>query len=251
MHFNIQNTHRLMPLENRIVSHSLLSTSLVNYVVQPVVKEGNNIAFYEILGRVKNVDNGCFSPIHQGIAAKYTKMLIYYAHSLVKNGFLNHNKVSFNISNDEVNQDTVNLILHLFDTKELRSKIIIEITEDVLIDQQKASLLVKFKEYGIEIALDDFCSEKSVRDLICDYDFIDIVKFDGVFMQTINNGKKELIEGLKHLNSFAKTLGKKTVIEHIENEMLLLASYEVGADYLQGYQLGKPYPVDFYERSIV
>jgi EAL domain-containing protein (putative c-di-GMP-specific phosphodiesterase class I) len=177
-------------------------------------------------------------------------MVIYYAHSLVKNGLLHNNKVSFNISNDEVNQDTVSLILYLFDTKEPKDKIIIEITEDVLIDHHKASLLEKFKACGIEIALDDFCSEKSVRDLICDYDFIDIVKFDGVFMQAINKGKKELIDGLKHLNSFAKTLGKKTVIEHIENEALLLAAYEVGADYLQGYQLGKPFPVDFYERRV-
>lgn len=126
MHFNI-NTHRLMPMENRIILHSLLSSSLVNYVVQPVVAEGSKIAFYEILGRVKDVN-------------------------------------------------------------------------------------------------------------------------DGVFMQAINKGKKELIDGLKHLNSFAKTLGKKTVIEHIENEALLLAAYEVGADYLQADNLVKPF--DFPERRV-
>jgi len=222
VHFNINNTHRLMPLENRIILHSLLSSSLVNYVVQPVVAEGSKIAFYEILGRVKDVNDGVFHPIHQGIATKYTKMVIYYAHSLVKNGFLHNNKVSFNISNDEVNQDTVSLILYLFDTKELKDKIIIEITEDVLIDHHKASLLEKFKACGIEIALDDFCSEKSVRDLICDYDFIDIVKFDGVFMQAINKGKKELIDGLKHLNSFAKTLGKKLLLNILKMRLYYL-----------------------------
>ena len=66
-------------------------------------------------------------------------------------------------------------------------------------------------------------------------------------MTHIQKGKDELIDGLSHLNSFAKSLGKKTIVEHIENKMLLDVARSIGADYFQGFYLEKPHSIEYYK----
>jgi EAL domain-containing protein (putative c-di-GMP-specific phosphodiesterase class I) len=218
----------------------------ISYVLQPIISRDGELSFFEILGRVKDKNAGLMA-VNPQIAVNYTKMLIEYAYNLTAMNYFPNRKLSLNISHTEINADIVDMLLQLFSKKELANRVMIEVTEDVLITSNIAELLIRLKDNGFFIAFDDFCSEKSVRDLICDYDFIDIVKFDGVFMQAINKGKKELIDGLKHLNSFAKSLGKKTVVEHIENKMLLDVARNIGADYFQGFYLGKPHSIEYYK----
>lgn len=218
----------------------------VSYVLQPIISRGGELSFFEILGRVKDKNTGVLA-MHPQIAAKYTKMLIEYAYNLTAMNYFPNSKLSLNISHTEINADIVDMLLQLFSKKELANRAMIEVTEDVLITNNIAELLIKLKDNGFLIAFDDFCSEKSVRDLIVNYDFIDVIKFDGFFMTHIQNGKDELIDGLSHLNSFAKSLGKKTVVEHIENKMLLDVVKSIGADYLQGFYLGKPHSIEYYK----
>jgi len=218
----------------------------VNYVLQPIISRAGELSFFEILGRVKDKNDGVIA-VYPQIAARYTKMLIDYAYNLTVMNYFPNSKLSLNISHTEINADIVNMLLQLFSKRELANRVMIEVTEDVLITNNIAELLIKLKDNGFLIAFDDFCSEKSVRDLIVNYDFIDVIKFDGFFMTHIQNGKDELIDGLSHLNSFAKSLGKKTVVEHIENKMLLDVVQGIGADYLQGFYLGKPHSMEYYK----
>lgn len=218
----------------------------VSYVLQPIISRGRELSFFEILGRVKDKNDGVIA-VHPQIAAKYTKMLIEYAYNLTAMNYFPNSKLSLNISHTEINVDIVDMLLKLFSKRELANRVMIEVTEDVLITSNIAELLIRLKENGFLIAFDDFCSEKSVRDLIVNYDFIDVIKFDGFFMTHIQNGKDELIDGLSHLNSFAKSLGKKTVVEHIENKMLLDVTRNIGADYFQGFYLGKPHSIEYYK----
>ncbi|AII15598.1 cyclic diguanylate phosphodiesterase (plasmid) [Campylobacter iguaniorum] len=226
--------------------HALHKNFSVNYVLQPIVSKDGNITFFEILGRVKD-ENGNVQSVHPQIATKYTKMLIHYAYTLIDNGFVGNSNVTINLSTDEINEDIVDNLLFLFARKKVAHKVMIEVTEDVFIGNDKDELLVKLQNNGFKIALDDFCSEKSVRSLICDYDFIQTIKFDGVFMQNIKEGRDKLVDGLKHLVSFVKSLEKETVIEHIENKKLFETAKIVGADYLQGFYLGTPQPVEEYK----
>ncbi|MBD3795327.1 MAG: EAL domain-containing protein [Epsilonproteobacteria bacterium] len=218
----------------------------ISYVLQPIISRDGELSFFEILGRVKDKNDGVIA-VHPQIAAKYTKMLIEYAYNLTAMNYFPNSKLSLNISHTEISADIVDMLLQLFSKRELASRVMIEVTEDVLITSNIAELLIKLKDNGFIIAFDDFCSEKSVRDLIVNYDFIDVIKFDGFFMTHIRNGKDELIDGLSHLNSFVKSLGKKTVVEHIENKMLLDVVKGIGADYLQGFYLGKPYSIEYYK----
>lgn len=219
----------------------------ISYVMQPIIATRNNeLSFFEILGRLHK-KNGQILAVSPDVAAKYTNILINYAYTIVKHRFLNGASVTINISKNETNLKTINLLINTFNCKEA-NKVLVEVTEDVLIDSNKAELLVKLKDHGFKLALDDFCSEKSVRNLICDFDFIYIVKFDGVFMQNINKGQDKLIDGLKYLNSFAKSIGKETIIEYIENIKLYDAIKHIEVDYLQGYYLGRPQSLEAYEK---
>lgn len=218
----------------------------ISYVLQPIISRDGELSFFEILGRVKD-KNAALMAVNPQIAANYTKLLIEYAYNLTAMNYFPNSKLSLNISHTEINADIMDMLLQLFSKKELASRVMIEVTEDVLITSNIAELLIKLKDNGFLIAFDDFCSEKSVRDLIVNYDFIDVIKFDGFFMTHIQNGKDELIDGLSHLNSFVKSLGKKTVVEHIENKMLLDVVKGIGADYLQGFYLGKPYSIEYYK----
>lgn len=218
----------------------------ISYVLQPIISRDGELSFFEILGRVKDKNAGLMA-VNPQIAANYTKMLIEYAYNLTAMNYFPNSKLSLNISHTEINADIVDMLLKLFSKRELANRVMIEVTEDVLITSNIAELLIKLKDNGFIIAFDDFCSEKSVRDLIVNYDFIDVIKFDGFFMTHIQNGKDELIDGLSHLNSFAKSLGKKTVVEHIENKMLLDVTRNIGADYFQGFYLGKPHSIEYYK----
>lgn len=219
----------------------------VSYVLQPIFSRDGNIAFFEVLGRVKN-SNGSSLAVNPHIASKYTKMLIEYVYNITKMNYLPKSKLSLNISQSEINAEVVDFLLHLF-PRDLANRVMIEVTEDVLITKNIAELLLKIKDNGFIIAFDDFCSEKSVRDLIVNYDFIDVIKFDGFFMTQILKGQNELIEALKHLVSFVKSLNKKIVIEYIENEELFLVAKDAGADYFQGFYLGKPYNIGHYREK--
>lgn len=218
----------------------------VSYVLQPIISRDGELSFFEILGRVTDKNTGVLA-VHPQIAAKYTKMLIEYAYNLTVMNYFPNIKLSLNISQTEISADIVDMLLQLFSKKELANRVMIEVTEDVLITSNIAELLIRLKENGFLIAFDDFCSEKSVRDLIVNYDFIDVIKFDGFFMTHIQNGNHELIDGLSHLNSFAKSLGKKTILEHIENKILFDAVKDIGADYFQGFYIGKSYSVEYYK----
>jgi len=218
----------------------------ISYVLQPIISRDGELSFFEILGRVKDKNAGLMA-VHPQIAANYTKLLIEYAYNLTAMNYFPNSKLSLNISHTEINADIVDMLLQLFSKRELANRVMIEVTEDVLITSNIAELLIKLKDNGFLIAFDDFCSEKSARDLIVNYDFIDVIKFDGFFMTHIQNGKDKLIDGLSHLNSFAKSLGKKTVVEHIENKMLLDVAKNIGADYFQGFYLGKPHSMEYYK----
>ena len=230
---------------------TLHQSLLVNYVFQPVFNANGNIVFFEILGRVKDKGTQTIKAVSPEIAQKFTKLLLFFTCNIVEHDFLGDYKVSINLSRTEVNDDIVDLMIYLFAKSKISHKIIVEVTEDVLIDSKNANFLLKLKRNNFCIALDDFCSEKSVRDIICDFDFIDIIKFDGVFMSKIGSivENAALIDGLKHLNSFAKSLGKQTVIEHIESKNLFDVTINSGADFFQGFYLGKPLSLEYYERT--
>ncbi len=98
------------------------------------------------------------------------------------------------------------------------------------------------KGLGCHFALDDFGSGLSsfayLKSLPIDY-----IKIDGVFVRDI---VKDPVNAamVRSINEVGQMMGKKTVAEFVEDEATLGVLRNIGVDYVQGYLLGRPRPID-------
>ncbi|MBE0496922.1 MAG: EAL domain-containing protein [Campylobacterales bacterium] len=96
------------------------------------------------------------------------------------------------------------------------------------------------KDYGCDIAIDDFGSENSnfsrLLSLQSDY-----IKIDGSFVHNCDKDleKQKIIDAIVQL---AKRLGIKCIAEFVSTEAIFETIKVLGVDYAQGYLFGKPEP---------
>ncbi len=128
-----------------------------------------------------------------------------------------------------------------------------EITETAIIRNvtEAGNLMETLREMGCQFALDDFGSGLSsfgyLKKLPVDY-----IKIDGMFIRDLLQDKTDLIF-VKSIIDIAHTLNIKAIAEFVENEELLEAVRQLGADYAQGFVFGRPYELapQFYREPIV
>lgn len=126
--------------------------------------------------------------------------------------------------------------------KEEKKMIRFEITETSLagIGENHTWMLMRLRENGAKILLDDFGSGYSSFGMLQDYDF-DILKIDISFVRNIGvNKKTESI--LRAIIDMAHQLGIRLVAEGAETEEQVAFLRENGCDYIQGYYYYKPMP---------
>lgn len=126
----------------------------------------------------------------------------------------------------------------------LANKICFEITETAainnLIDAQ--DFISELKQRGVKFSLDDFGSGLSSFDYLKNLP-VDYLKIDGQFVKNIENDVVDFAL-VKSINEIGHVMGKKTIAEFVENEKILQKLSELNIDYVQGYYLGKPKPLD-------
>ncbi|MEY4931769.1 MAG: hypothetical protein RLZZ403_89, partial [Pseudomonadota bacterium] len=95
---------------------------------------------------------------------------------------------------------------------------------------------------GCHFALDDFgrglSSFGNLKSLALDY-----LKIDGSFISNLaaDTVNQALVAAMIKL---ARTLKFKVVAEHVEDMGALEAAKRMGVDFVQGYQLGRPQPMN-------
>ncbi len=115
-----------------------------------------------------------------------------------------------------------------------------EITETAVIRSisEASELMTSLREMGCQFALDDFGSGLSsygyLKKLPVDY-----VKIDGSFIRNLMHDKTDRIF-VKSIIEIAHTMDIKAIAEFVENDAVLQAVRELGADYAQGFAIGKP-----------
>lgn len=122
-----------------------------------------------------------------------------------------------------------------------RSKLIIEITEDSIEKNLDVAMnnIIKVKELGFRIALDDIGSGYTSLISLCEYP-IDIVKLDRDILLLANQEKgKKLFSGII---SLAHYLNLKVVCEGVETEEQNSLVSESECDYIQGWYYSKALP---------
>lgn len=153
-------------------------------------------------------------------------------------------EVSVNLSiQDITNEDTVADILGLL-AEYGGQQLIFEITESEAITDFALvnNFLQQVREFGCRVAIDDFGSGYS------NFDYLihlkpDFIKIDGSIIEKITTHKQTLLvtQGIIDL---AHKMGAEVVAEFVSNDLIHTKLVESGVDYLQGFIIHKPCPVD-------
>jgi diguanylate cyclase (GGDEF)-like protein/PAS domain S-box-containing protein len=153
-------------------------------------------------------------------------------------------KVAVNISTKQLLQDHfVDTVIQSLEMANLAPQWLeLEVTESVLLDDIDSikDTLLKLKEAGISVSIDDFGTGFTSLSYLRNYSF-DKVKIDRCFIDDINrdmNGKRIT----SAIISLAQTLNMKVVAEGIENELQLAYLEQENCNEGQGYYFSRPLP---------
>jgi diguanylate cyclase (GGDEF)-like protein len=211
---------------------------------------------YELLIRMleeddKTIPPGAFLP-----AAERYNMITKIDHWVIKHVFelLADNPeflkqidfCSINLSGESLSDpDMLNYIIEQLNETEIGGyKICFEITETAAISNlNKATEFIStLKGMGCRFALDDFGSGLSsfgyLKNLSVDY-----LKIDGMFVKDIAVDPIDHAM-VKSINEIGSVMGMQTIAEFVENDVIKGMLKEIGVNYVQGYGIGKPQPLN-------
>lgn len=124
------------------------------------------------------------------------------------------------------------------------SKLCFEITETAAISNLNAArqLIIDLKSEGCLFALDDFGSGLSSFAYLKNLP-VDFLKIDGQFICDLVSDPIDYAM-VKSINEIGHVMGKETIAEYVESDKTLAYLRKLGVDYVQGYYLGKPMPLE-------
>ncbi|XME02800.1 EAL domain-containing protein [Lachnospiraceae bacterium C1.1] len=213
------------------------------------------VSGYEALIRMKRGDiyPGQFIPVAESqgyikqIGRKSTELVIRQIAEWKKEGKALR-PVSINFSSNQLNDMSyVDYLLELCQQYDVDTSLVeIEITESLLFkqDTQTSKFFDKLKEVGIKMLLDDFgTGYSSLRYLT--YIPVDYVKLDKSIVDACLNrsaaksdvNTNAFISGIIDLTH---CIGKKIIVEGVEEEWQTDLLKEFGCDTIQGYYFSKP-----------
>ena len=171
-------------------------------------------------------------------------VLAWFAqHPVAAEGIL---RCGVNISGQSLTNDDFFAFLTgaMRDLGPLARKFCFEITETAAIASLGAAerLINELRTLGCQIALDDFGSGLSSFGYLKHLP-IDFLKIDGLFVRDLLTDPVDFAL-VRAINEVGKTLGKATVAEFVENDEVRARLAELGVDFVQGYGIGRPRPLD-------
>ncbi|MBL1143106.1 MAG: EAL domain-containing protein [Proteobacteria bacterium] len=223
-------------------------------VISPVKKDSDK--HYELLIRMSDKNGGIIPPGAFLPAAERYNLISRLDRWVISNAFeflANNpdfqeriNFCSINLSGLSLTEnDFLKFVMAgLRDFEINAEKICFEITETAAISN--LNVAVKFistlKKFGCKFALDDFGSGLSsfgyLKNLPVDY-----LKIDGMFVKDIVDDPIDLAM-VKSINEIGHVMGMKTIAEFVENDEIKEILNRLGVDYVQGYGIGKPLPLN-------
>jgi diguanylate cyclase (GGDEF)-like protein len=119
----------------------------------------------------------------------------------------------------------------------------LEITESVLLvaEDTVAKVLREAQLHGMEISLDDFGTGYSSLSHLLSFP-TDEIKIDKSFVQGLHQDARRA-ELVRTVLQLGRSLNKRVVAEGVETSEELEALESMGCRYVQGYVLGRPFPV--------
>lgn len=210
----------------------------------------------EVLIRWNDMDGNVVLPDTFLPAAERYHMASRVDHWVIKNVFnwlqehqtqIAHiDSIAINLSGQSIGQDAfLEDVLNLIATTDIDySKICFEVTETATITNMAAAIrfIQSMKQHQVRFSLDDFGSGASSFGYLKSLD-VDYLKIDGQFIKDIHDDPVDLAT-VRCIVEVAKATGKKTIAECVETEEAKHIIRQLGADYIQGYLLHRPEPIE-------
>lgn len=224
--------------EQRLISH-----------YQPIVHAlGDHPPRYETLLRMIDREGRTLPPVLFLDIIKHTKHYGAVTRCMVENALHTSASrgctVSVNLSAEDIeNPATRNFIL-----EKLRERggkgIIFEITEsESLRDYTEVKTFVRaIRQYNARIAIDDFGSGYSNFSYLVEIQ-PEFIKIDGSIISNILTGNKSLLV-TESIVDLAHKIGAEVIAEFVSSDEIAECLRGMGVDYLQGFAVGKPAPLE-------
>ncbi len=223
---------------------------------QPIVStNGHSHEHLEVLIRMLDDDNSLISPGDFIPAAEKYNLMPAVDRWVLTNAFERldafaaqgrHPLVSINLSGASIaDESMLDFIRALIDGSSADPRqICLEITETTAIENMSraTSFIKRLKGLGVSFALDDFGNGFSsfayLKHLPVDY-----LKIDGSFVRDIADDPIDyaLVEAV---NNIGHVMNMKTIAEYVKDNRTRTLLEKIGVDYLQGYQISRPAPLD-------
>ena len=255
-HTKIQCYNQLLEAQSSILVSNEVINTLVNSIhtgdniemhFQPIISIDNDRCYFEALIRIRGSEGliypaEIFSLVERRrLEVELDQQVIKATLKTIQSGILPDNTgLSINISGKTLIQPGLIELFEPFERWLGRYKIVIEVTENILIDHidYAQKILNQLRSKGFLIALDDFGSGySSIRYLA--HMPVDIIKFDMTMTKALNSDEKTQ-QIILTTAQMVRTAGFDLVMEGIETAQMFEQAKAAGATHLQGYLLGKP-----------
>jgi diguanylate cyclase (GGDEF)-like protein/PAS domain S-box-containing protein len=220
---------------------------------QPIFDIKNNkISYYEALVRLIETDGKIIGPnnfIPALEAAGEMHLLDRWIIKLAINKLKEYpalNHIAINLSAQAFKDDNLvpTILENLKATGVDPKRITFELTESASLFNLHITqrVITELHKLGCSFSVDDFGSGFSsfsyLKDLPADY-----IKLDGSFIQNLH---RDTIDQtlVRSMIQVIQALGKKAVAEYVENQAILDILKSMGIDFVQGYHIGHPLPIE-------
>ena len=213
---------------------------------QPIYNiKTNKVEKFECLARIIRDNGDVVAPFHFLDIAIKSKLYPEITHSIVNKSFEffkdKSYEFSINISMEDIlNHKTVSFILTKLSTYNNASNVVFEILESQEVQdyEEVKEFISMVKQYGCKVAIDDFGSGYSNFTHLHKLN-IDYLKIDASLVRYITSDENSR-KITQNIINFAKDMNLRTIAEFVEDKESLVMLEEMGADYIQGYYIGKP-----------
>lgn len=223
--------------------------------IRPLIHSDELPPHYEVLIRLQE-GNGAITPPMAFIpAAERYNLMPSIDRWVVKSAFAAMRKhindggspitLSINLSGQSLGDATfLSFVIKNLNHYKLPAQLIcFEVTETAAITNLSDAMkfFEELKQRGCAFSLDDFGSGLSSFSYLKNLP-VDCVKIDGAFVKDMENDDidRAMVESI---NRIGHLIGIKTIAEFVENREIEALLKDIGVDFVQGYGIAKPVPL--------
>lgn len=220
--------------------------------VLPIATTSANQPYREVLVRMIDEKGNLIPPMAFIPAAERYGVMSTIDHWVTKTAFewlAGHSSeegLAINLSSQSLGDEGfLGFVMEQFRlTRVSPRRICFEITETVAIaNWNRATLFIaKLRALGCRFALDDFGSGMSSFGYLKNLP-VDFIKIDGAFVRDMIEDEVDYAM-VEAVNRISHVMGIRTTAEYVENDQILAKLRELGVDYVQGYGIHMPQPLE-------